>query len=221
MTKYEIEGGIDFYKQLNEYNQEENENENENDHVCLITNTPLTDKYVRLICGHTFNYMPIFNDIYNSKFKIQTVNTVATNYPSNKIKCPYCRNTQQILLPYYEDIGTPLIYGINTPNALYTLTRNKHNKFVYENTVTYFSGNCCYTCSEKEYCYEHIGIIKKKYNQNLKNIKKQQLKQEKEELKKLNVCTQILKSGVNKGKQCNCKAYLLNKCKKHTPKVNT
>lgn len=241
MIKYEIEPGFDFYKELNGANETKDDVNN-----CLITDMPLTDKFVKLNCNHSFNYTPLYNDIYSSKFR---TDTISSNYPTNKIKCPYCRNTQSKLLPYHEDLKLPLVYGINTNNVMYTIVKNKYNKFVYANTVSYFSGTCCFLISEnyectnssvilhnetkKTYCCSHIGIIKKEYIKHLKDIKKQTIKlkkqQEKEAIKKQKlqtelenkvVCTQILKTGLNKGNPCNCKVYLLDKCKKHTPKEN-
>ena len=249
MIKYKIEPGINFYEELNNENNENNENNNSNN--CLITDMPLVENFVKLKCNHSFNYNPLFNDIYNSKFRIDMI---SPNYPTNKIKCPYCRNIQSNLLPYYEELKLPLIYGINSNNVMYTVVKNNQNKFVYANTISYFSGICCFLdtdnsgCSntnvilhnetKKTYCNYHIGIIKKEYTKHLKDIKKQniqlQKQQEKEEKnkqkeeqkniekqKKLEnkiVCTQILKTGINKGNPCNCKVYLLDKCKKHTPK---
>jgi hypothetical protein len=241
MIKYEIDPGFDFYKELNESNEINDDTNN-----CLITGMPLTDNFIKLNCNHSFNYIPLFNDIYNSKFR---TDSISSKYPNNNIKCPYCRNIQSNLIPYHEDLKLPLVYGINTNNVMYTIVKNKYNKFVYANTLSYFPGICCFSTSEnyecantsvilhnetkKTYCNAHIGIIKKEYVKYLKDIKKQTIKlqkqQEKEaikkqkiqtELEKKIVCNQILKTGLNKGKSCNCKVYLLDKCKKHTPKEN-
>ena len=56
MTKYNIEGGIDFYAELYKSLDVEEELEEEDANVCLITNQPLTDKHVIMDCGHKFNY---------------------------------------------------------------------------------------------------------------------------------------------------------------------
>ena len=251
MIKYEIEGNIDFYKELDKIN--ENDDKILNDNICLITNQPLGEFCVTLKCKHSFNYTAIYNDIYYSKFIINKTNNVVVNYPTNKIKCPYCRSMQYKLLPYHEELNLPMIYGINTDNFLYTVVKNRHNKFVYANTLSYFPGICCFSLhpeneednmckntnvilhseTKKTYCNEHISIIKKEYLNNIKNMKKQALqlkkKQEKEEKKEENkkkitellpLCQQILKAGKNKGTICGCKVYLLDKCKKHTPKIN-
>jgi hypothetical protein len=59
MDKYKLEGGIDFFAEL--YKSLDIEESDENN-MCLITNQPLTDKFVSLNCGHKFNYIPLYND---------------------------------------------------------------------------------------------------------------------------------------------------------------
>jgi hypothetical protein len=194
MQKYIVEGDLDFYKTLNEL--ESTSTDADTTSVCLITGLPLESKFVKLNCNHSFNYLPLFKDIYNSKFKINPLNSSASQYPSNKIKCPYCRNTQSTLLPYYQELGMPLIYGINTMNEMFTMVKNKHNKFVYNTSITYFPGICCFLnnnsinepclnnmvllhCeTQKTYCVNHINQIKKMYIKQIKDLKKQQLKEE-------------------------------------------
>ena len=72
MTKYKIEGNIDFYDELyKSLDIEENEQKTDEDNnLCLITNEPLTDKYHEMACGHKFNYLPLFLDIKNHKRNI-------------------------------------------------------------------------------------------------------------------------------------------------------
>ena len=69
--KYNIEGNIDFFAELyKSLDDEDNQNKTaEDDNLCLITNQPLTEKYVELNCSHKFNYIPLYNDIYNHKKK--------------------------------------------------------------------------------------------------------------------------------------------------------
>ena len=49
--------------------QEEEIIENENENICLITNNKLTDNFVKLCCGHKFNYEAIFNEVIKQKVK--------------------------------------------------------------------------------------------------------------------------------------------------------
>ena len=60
----------DFNKQLYMMMaQEEEIIENENENICLITNNKLTDNFVKLCCGHKFNYEAIFNEVIKQKVK--------------------------------------------------------------------------------------------------------------------------------------------------------
>ena len=54
MSTYLIEGGLNFYDELNNSDCEEDYDNN-----CLITNEPLIDKFVKMECGHKFNYIPL------------------------------------------------------------------------------------------------------------------------------------------------------------------
>ena len=71
MMKYNIEGGIDFYSELyKSLDIEENENKTEEDsNLCLISNQPLNEYHFKMICGHKFNYIPLYLDIKNHKEK--------------------------------------------------------------------------------------------------------------------------------------------------------
>jgi hypothetical protein len=115
MSKYNIEGGIDFFSELyKSLDIEENDQKTEEDNnVCLITNQPLQDKFVKLECGHKFNYIPILNDIKNHKQKFNHMEGGNTKLKSNEIRCPYCRNKQSGVLPYYEELEIKKINGVN------------------------------------------------------------------------------------------------------------
>ena len=41
----------------------EGDSDDEDDKICLITGEKLTKDHIKLICGHKFNYMYIFNEI--------------------------------------------------------------------------------------------------------------------------------------------------------------
>jgi hypothetical protein len=144
MTKYIIEGGINFYDELY---KSLDESTNDDEH-CLITNTPLEKDCVKLVCKHSFNYEPLFKELCKQKKNIND-----ENYMVNKshIKCPYCRSIQSELLPVKE--GFALIYGVNSLNK--NLLYNNNNAI----PPGYIQGTCDYVvddinggivvCSEK------------------------------------------------------------------------
>ena len=70
MQKYNIEGSIDFFSELNKLLNKENvknENVKNEENICLISNEELTDNFVKLNCGHSFNYLPLYKDLVNQK----------------------------------------------------------------------------------------------------------------------------------------------------------
>lgn len=117
-NKYNIEGGINFYNELyKSLDVEENQHKtNEDLNMCLITNQPLTENHIKLLCGHQFNYLPLYLDIKNHKQKFNNLEGDVNRLNSNEIRCPYCRNKQPELLPYYECLNLAKIHGVNYIN---------------------------------------------------------------------------------------------------------
>lgn len=120
---------------------EENQTFGIDTNKCLITLSPLDNNHVTLECGHKFNYNAIFNDVYNHKKIFQHLESIRLK--DNQLRCPYCRNIQQKILPYIE--GKAQVYGINTlkmePKRIYEfiqrydLAKYFHNKYSW--------GSCC------------------------------------------------------------------------------
>lgn len=115
MSKYNIEGGIDFFSELYKSLdiEENNQKIEEDNNLCLITNQLLVDKHVKLECGHKFNYIPLFNDIKNHKQKFNNLEGCNSKLKTNEIRCPYCRYKQNGVLPYYEELNIIKINGVN------------------------------------------------------------------------------------------------------------
>lgn len=108
MSNYVIEEDIDFYKELHATNASESV-----DNICLITNQPLTDKYITMLCRHKFNYVPLYNDLVNYKSHYNKMESSTNMLKDNEIRCPYCRKKQSVLLPYYKNLGCKKVAGIN------------------------------------------------------------------------------------------------------------
>lgn len=294
MDKYNVEGGIDFYAELYQsLDDEESTNKTEDDlKLCLITNKPLTDYFVELKCGHKFNYIPLYLDIKNHKQKYNNMESSSGMLRCNEIRCPYCRNKQNEILPYYDALGLSKIHGVNFIDANVKSNKSPLNsnyktcEFLIPNQSfdpsgnnpvdISTTGNCkFFMCAvvgtqikyydpdtenygdEKYYCWTHKKCMIKKYKNEMKSneiINKKKIKEEaknlklkekedakqekikeKEEKKKKNtksnviveqpdldnivlvenVCIEILKSGPNKNKQCGCKIFTENMCKRH------
>lgn len=201
---YKIESNIDFYNEL--YNSLDKEDiDKDNNENCLITNQPLTEKYIKLCCGHTFNYLPLFNDIVAHKKKFNHMESPLNILSAKQIRCPYCRNVQHTLLPYYENFGIKKVHGVNffdpdiksdnltnnysqccylmenptfNPELPESNTNKKHTK------CPFWGSKITNTTSDNKYCYKHKLVIKKKYNLESKQKIKDEKDKIKEELKK-------------------------------------
>jgi hypothetical protein len=160
MKKYIVEGGIDFFAELyKSLDDDENNNKTEEDNnKCLITNQPLTDKFVELSCGHKFNYLPLYNDVLNHKKKFNNMEGSATRLKQDEMRCPYCRKRSTGLLTYYEELNLPKVVGVNHIDSNYDgytdtiptnsyykkceyLTPNIHFNFNSENVVEVYKSN--------------------------------------------------------------------------------
>ena len=160
MTNYVIEGNVDFYKELyNSLDIDEIYNDDDNN-LCLITNQPLVENFIKMECGHKFNYLPLFNDIKNHKQKFNGMEGSSSKLNINQIRCPYCRKKQIGILPYYEDMELGKIVGVNyiNPNAKPCCYKYKYCEFVTLNS---------------NYCAEGINPIESSFysSDNCKFIK--------------------------------------------------
>jgi len=201
--KYNIEGNIDFFSELyKSLDDEDNQNKIESDNnLCLITNQPLTDKFVELNCGHKFNYIPLYNDIYNHKKKFNNMEGTLSSLKVNEIRCPYCRKKQVGVLPYYSELISTKTNGVNfydntIEETKYQISQVSYNfgkcEFIEYPLITNSntSNNLCTItyvtkskCDNKTYCWNHNRIINKKFEKEKKEKEKEAQKKLKEEIK--------------------------------------
>jgi hypothetical protein len=179
MTKYLIEGNIDFYEEL--YKSLHDKNDNKDEDLCLITNLPLTENYIILECNHKFNYVPLFNDLVARKNKNFLLETEKLKI--NEIRCPYCRNKQQSLLPYYENMNVAKVHGINFNDETETNCMYGVCSFIIVTTDIEHPCACInhYVYKfqdEKTYCSYHLKIVQR-------NLLKEKFLKQKAEIKKL------------------------------------
>jgi hypothetical protein len=174
---YKIEDNISFFEELE---KEDIVSEN----LCYISNLPLEEQHITLKCNHKFNSLYIFNEFFNKRFdkfmfihsKLLTIN----------LKCPYCRNIQNEVIPYYEQKGVSKIYGINDTDCE-DYKQNWKCQYI-KKTKQICHSNCVMPFKETGiyYCENHYHIIQKKYikeNNIIKPIKvsiKQNQKEKKE-----------------------------------------
>jgi hypothetical protein len=229
MTKYNIEGGFDFYSELYKSLDEGNDQAQEQDpgnQGCLITHSPLTANFVTLDCNHKFNYIPLYNDILNHKKKYNAMERHTLK--SVEIRCPYCRNIQNNLLPYYEDEPVKKVHGVNFFDESLVIKRNggDHN---------YTEGACCVYYNDgitkcqstyvtllpennKYYCIGHIYYGKKEATKELKIKEMKEIKRKMAEAKQ-KLVEEKLKAKAEK-LEVKKKAQQLAKANKELAKTN-
>ena len=118
---YILPEGFDFYAELNKNEDTDNDitcnNEAHYDNKCLISGNELNEEYtIRLSCGHSFDYIALLNDTYESKYGLSYKSHY--NYVKirdHQLRCPYCRQIQNNILPYYPELEKRRIRGVNHP----------------------------------------------------------------------------------------------------------
>lgn len=147
-TTYLIEDNIDFYKELNNTSFSEN-----NDQCCLITNKKLDETAITLDCGHKFNYSALFNSI---KFEKQNNNLdYNKKLPEWKFTCPYCRNINKKLIPYWPLKNIKLINGVNSPNKYCMIVHKCQWTFRYGKNKNSLCNKSAYYINNNLLCSNH------------------------------------------------------------------
>jgi hypothetical protein len=188
------DGNSLFYAEL--YKLLDNDSDAENDsNKCLISDEILVDKFVKLPCGHSFNYIPLYNDIKNHKTKFNHMEASVSKLLIHEIRCPYCRSIHESLLPYYEDFDLAKIHGVNWLDPTHDIVKiDKVCSFVCyvpENPT-----NCLCTYGMKVnlfdkqiYCYYHNKDVNTTHVTQMKEVRqkakeaKQKVKDEKQKVK--------------------------------------
>ena len=87
--------------------------------LCLISKEELNQSKITLECGHTFNYLPIYQEFKEQKNNKK--NSLKNKLRVDQLKCPYCRNIQNGLIPFMNIMGIVPLYGVNYPTAYVNL----------------------------------------------------------------------------------------------------
>jgi hypothetical protein len=183
MKNYIIEGDVDFMKELklvksNLVNSIPNtKNSAESNNVCLITNEPLTNYCVTLACAHRFNYLPLYFDILTHKKKSNTLES--TMLSDIQIRCPYCRNIQSELLPYYNIPDVKKVHGVNWFNE--NFENKKQGGMI---GVCEYKDECSNTLvalwqNGKHYCPYHTCKMVCLKNENMKMLQQKNIEDKK------------------------------------------
>ena len=193
-TKYEIEDDLDFFAALKSMQQPDPNPEQSHENTCLITNDPLNAFHVTLVCGHKFNYEPLYQEVLRQKGRLGMHNYYE-RIGMHQIKCPYCRTLTNNLLPYIGVHPTiKRLTGVNAPASM-----------CMPGVACSHNDNACgatafYEHDSKPYCLRHVKSASKS-----KSTTKQ--------------CSAEIRTGKNKGQQCSLIAIQSDSpplCKKHS-----
>ena len=117
---YILPDNFDFFEELKKENNKITVEPTEE--TCLINGESLeSSSYIELECGHKFNYLPLLNSIEEEK--VNTCKKTSYYYSYNRLKehqlrCPYCRQIQEKILPYFPDLYKKRVRGVNHPPSL-------------------------------------------------------------------------------------------------------
>ena len=201
---YKIEDNIDFNSELLKAICDESDEETD-EPTCLITYQKLTKEHIKLPCNHSFNYEPLYLDIIRQKNPRYNRLENKRLTPSS-FRCPYCRYVHNKLIPFIKcSERIEKIHGVNYPER-WTM---KLHKCAYIFKSGKRKGMACGKGTNDKYCNQHLVVIKKKVEKEMKN-----------EIINLPTCNAILISGKRKGEMCGCKKLYMNSglCKRHYTK---
>lgn len=157
-----IPEGFDFYAELKKNIESTNEEENNEEEVCLVTGQRLDDTAIQLECGHKFNYKAIFNDMYTYRYSSNYTDQL--HLREHQIRCPYCRQIQENLLPYLPDIEPTRARGVNYPPSL-CMAKNTCS-YVFKSGKN--KGAMCEKKCYRTMCNQHFKPVKEPSNVDLK-----------------------------------------------------
>ena len=152
----------------NEDNNQANNLSNNEDNICLLTHQPFEKNAITLPCTHKFNYIPLYNEICHQKIN----NYLETTYLSlNQIKCPYCRNISNKLLPFISHKDVILKRGVNYPQKYCMTLHTCDWKIKSGKNKNEQCNKSAYKSDFGIYCSTHQNIYNKK-NKHTENINK-------------------------------------------------
>jgi|Laugresu1bdmlbsd_1035121.scaffolds.fasta_scaffold00030_7 hypothetical protein len=170
---YEIEGNLDFFKELkNMTTKHEVETrvssvvlkiEDKPVEKCLITDERLRKDHIILKCGHKFNYVPLFKEVVFQKCSLLPKNvssSIVTNYIKNTSP-PLQSSAAASTLPTYTSSNSTTNQSSNITTVMYNSSYNLETTKVQYNEM-----KCPYCRSITSYIlpyYSYPEVNKIKY----------------------------------------------------------
>jgi hypothetical protein len=195
-----IEDNIDFYKQLYELESEE---EDDDEQICLLTRVALDQNKIVLPCNHSFNLYPLYKEVCNQKLRTPTSYLETNRLNFNQMKCPYCRQIFDFVLPHVRINKKMNFYnGVNSPEKI-CMTPFHSCSHVFKSgkqkdtpcsKIGYYTDHGCYCMTHQTSAAKRVSNANNKINNKTNN-----------EVDGLHTCSAILQSGTRKGELCNAK----------------
>lgn len=158
---YIVEDNFNFYQQLS--NELMNTNtEDADEDICLLTYEKLGENYITLKCNHRFNYIPLYNELCKQKASNNFLET--KHLALSQIKCPYCREITDGLLPYIKSTSVNLKRGVNYPSKYSLIINNCCWVYKSGKNKNQMCNKGAYIENGNIYCLNHHNQSYKKEN---------------------------------------------------------
>ena len=147
---------MEFNKLLNdELNKKENDHK---ENICLISKEPLEKIHIKLSCNHVFNYESIFNEVVKQKLKKNYKETQKLS--RYEIKCPYCRNVENKLLPHNPSFDKIKLVNWPPDKSMESPYLKEKCEYIFKSGKK--KGNYCGKACNEKYCKSHFAYIKRR-----------------------------------------------------------
>ena len=187
MISLNVQEHNDFFNEmLLMLDKEEEEEEN----ICLIDGEQLSEGFIELKCSHKFNYLSLLNEVKSQK---KYNHLEVQKLKSFQIKCPYCRNIHDGVLPYNKNLCIKKMKGVNWPPSKVLKFKSCTALIKSGKRKGEMCGKACFF----DFCNIHNKSTTTNKKINKKTNKKQNIA--------ISVCNAIVKSGKRKGEKCGCK----------------
>ncbi len=160
---YKVEDDLEFFNML--YSELKKNEPQKVIKQCLISKQPLDDTRIKLMCGHEFNYKPLYSEIKKQKTHHNHLSIIRLK--KNQLQCPYCRNIQEKVLPYKPYDGITKCYGVNSPPS-YEMLMDKCS-YIFKSGKR--KNQACNKQCNGKYCNGHFKIMEKKKAKEKEEIK--------------------------------------------------
>lgn len=223
-----LEGNINFYDELNKLDSDD-EDDNDNEPLCLLTNLPLDKNSIKLSCNHEFNLLPLYKEVVQQKTHTVSSYLNTDKLAYNQIKCPYCRQKMDYLLPHVRlNKAMSFLSGVNAPEKMcmdfhtcdHTFKSGK-NKDQSCSKTAYFDVTGCYCTTHHTYALKQKQKTPKSCNTKSSSSTTTSTNETGNSvIDSPTLCQAILKSGKRVGQVCGSKIKCKNDpfCRRHVSK---